>query len=73
MMHPCTVIHPNPNLPYFISVIVEELFLRRTVNIYNVNGCTVITYLFKDVVKEAEHIKNIIKKNIINVKYSSNV
>jgi len=29
-------------------------------NTYNANGCIVVTYLFKDVVKEAEHKKNII-------------
>ena len=67
----CAVTHQNPNfrLLYFISVIVWELeeVLRGTINTYNANGCIVVTYLFKDVVKEVD------KKNIINVKYSSNV
>jgi len=61
MMHPCVVTHPNPNLhlPCFISVIVWELLLRRIMNTYNDNECIVITYLFKDVMKEAEYIKKI--------------
>jgi len=69
MIHPCAVTHPNSNLhlPYFFSVIVWELLLRRTMNIYNANGCIVVTYLFKDE-RGGTH-----KKNIINVKYSSNI
>ena len=50
MMHPCAVIHPNPNLHLlcFMSVIIRELLLRRTMNLYNVNVCIVVTYLFKE-------------------------
>jgi len=51
--------HPNPNLHHASFLIVRELLLRRTKNTYNANGCIVITYLFKDIVKEAEHIKKI--------------
>jgi len=59
MMHPYAVTHPNPNSIYYAFVIVRELLLRKTMNTYNANRCIVVTYLFKDVVKEAEHIKKI--------------
>jgi len=73
MMHPCAVtpirIQPPLTILHFCDR-TETLLLQRTMNTYNANGCIVVTYLFKDVIKEAEHIKKIM---LINVKYNSNV
>jgi len=64
IMHPCA--NPNFHLPCFTCGIIRELFLRRTMNTYNANGYIVATYLFKDVVKEAEYIKKNVPIHIKN-------